>query len=68
MMPPILMAAFMNPDVKILTFNSNYLRGCAGNTYRELSWLMPDKIEQLYLTMSVATADLAEAWTDELTK
>lgn len=34
MAPPLLMAAFMNPDLKILTFHSNYLRGSAGNTYR----------------------------------
>ena len=67
-MPPILIACFMNPDIKILTFNSNYLRGCAGNTYRELMWLMPDKIQELDLTMSVATSDMAEAWVDELTK
>jgi hypothetical protein len=37
MVPPILMAAFMNPDIKTISFIGNYLRGSAANTYRELS-------------------------------
>jgi hypothetical protein len=49
MVPPLLMAAFMNPDMKTLTINSNYLRGSAANTYRELISIMPDKLVELKL-------------------
>lgn len=66
MVPPLLMAAFMNPDMKTLTINSNYLRGSAANTYRELISIMPDKLVELKLQNSIATADLAEVWTDNL--
>ena len=67
MVPPILMAAFMNPDFKVLTINSNMLRGSAANTYRILSTIQPEKIVELNLQYSVPTADLAEIWTDDLT-
>ena len=66
MVPPLLLAAFMNPDLKIISFSSNYLRGSSANTYAELSNLMPEKICELNLNYSVPTMDLAEVWLSDI--
>ena len=37
MMPVILMAIYMHPDISIISFNSNFLRSSAANTYAQLA-------------------------------
>ena len=37
MVPIILMAAYMNPDIDTISINNNYLRSSAANTYARLA-------------------------------
>ena len=44
MVPLILMAAYMNPDIHTISINNNYLRSTAANTYAKLALVFPYKI------------------------
>ena len=63
MVPPILFACYMNPDVCSISFHNNFLRGSAANTYYELSTAYPTRISEFSLQNSIHVNDHAENWT-----
>ena len=63
MVPPILFACYMNPDVTAISFHNNFLRGSAAATYYELSKVYPEKLREFSLQNSIHVNDHAEMWT-----
>jgi len=53
MIAVIVIAAFMNPDIKKISIVGNFIGGTTGNTFLELAQANPFKIHELDLRGSV---------------
>lgn len=68
MVPPILLAAYMHPTIHTISFNQNYLRASAANTFAELARVFPLKITEINLVAAMQLGDHADNWTNNLEK
>ena len=68
MVPVILMAAYMHPHIHTISFNNNYLRSTAANTWAKLAQTFPFKIQHVNLVSAMQLGDHADNWTYNIEK
>jgi hypothetical protein len=68
LMPVILMAVYMHPEISILSFNNNFLRQSSANTYAQLAMAYPTKITEINLMNAMQVGDHADSWTFRMEK
>ena len=66
MLAAIMFAAFMNPDLKMISIISNFIRGTAARAFLELSNVYKDKVVELNLTASIIVGDHAEFFMEDM--
>ena len=64
----LIFAAYMNPDLKIITIKHNFIRATTARVYFELCKSYTSKIVELHLTSAIYVSDHCEMFLEDLTE
>lgn len=64
----LVFAAYMNPDMKIITIKHNFIRATTARVYYELSKAYSSKIVELHLMSAIFLSEHCEMFLEDLTE